>query len=69
VHPWVSKEFARLRDADLNREADRDRLVALARSAAGREVHRAGSCSESLHGLVHLVRLIFGGRTPHPKGH
>jgi hypothetical protein len=69
VHPWVSKEFARIRDADLNREADRDRLVALARSAAGREVDRADSRSESLHGLVHLVRLIFGGRTPHPKGH
>jgi hypothetical protein len=68
MHNLISTEFARRHAADLKREADRERLVALARSTARPDTHRASSVSERLHGVVHRFRLVFGGRTAHPKG-
>lgn len=69
MHAWIAKEFARLHNADLDREADRGRLVSLARSARRREAPRAPSLAQRRHALAHLVRLVLGGRTPHPRGH
>lgn len=68
MHNLISKEFARRHAADLKHEADRERLVALARSAAGPVTNRTSSVSERLHGVVQRFRLVFGGRTAHPKG-
>ena len=65
MHAWVTEFFARLHNADLDHEADHERLVRIARLAPRGEAFGGFVLSERLD---HLAHLLFGGRTPHPRG-
>lgn len=65
MHVWVTELFAHLHNADLDREADHERLARMARLAPRGKPVGGFTLSEQLD---HLVSLILGGRTLHPRG-
>ena len=69
MHPWVLQEFARLHNAELDHQADLDRLASVARSAH-RDVGQPAGRPYGRSIVEHLAYLFFGVRRgPHPKGH